>query len=815
METVVNRPRHRLFRALAILCFCVAAAGCAATTAYRRGEEAEKREDWDRAVVEYVRAVAASPGNTHYSVSLARAKIRASAGHFERGKVYARARQLELAAAEFEQTIFLDPANQYAMIELQRVREEIRKRQMTPGEIELAKARAKKKSLAPAKLSPQSNLPIVLKFKDQPLGKIYDTLSKASGVNFLYDERVDLKQTQSVDIANVTFEKAMDILMLQNKHFFKIIDENTILIAPDNRQKRQEYEDRVIRTFYLSNGDTKQVNTVLRQLLEARKVAENTQLNSITIKDSPDVVQVAEKIIDANDKAKAELVVDVELLELNRTKLQELGMDLTSKTLSLLFQGGNTSIPLNNLDIVKEQANWSIGPIPGVVLLFAKQLSDSKVIAKPQVRVTEGEKAELHIGDRVPIPSTTFNTSNTIGTSVVPITSFTYQNVGIEISMEPRVHHNREITLKLNVTVSSVSGYVQGTGGVDQPIIGQRQIQTVIRLKDGETNLLAGLIREEDTRSVGGVPGLSDIPVLNRIFGKNVDKSQKTDIVLTLTPHIIRIPDITDQDLEAIWVGTEERVQLRQRTSGPYGETPFGAPEGEGEAAAAGPPVPAAEAPPKIQAGTPSQAAPKPTQAPQPATAVEEEDLGEDEEFYEEDEEEEEEEPGAAAAAPVPSSEGDEKTSESKTAEKPQPSTLAQVILSSPKAVYAVGEQVPIEIRVMGAQNVGSIPFHLRFNPQVLEFVAPATEGDFMNSDGAPTVFVATPVQGGGEVVVGASRVGQTEGASGAGTLATMMFVAKAAGPANFTFTGAAVKDPNAVNLPASFTLTPVSVQGK
>ena len=833
----MNRKRILLVRAFTPVLLCSLVAGCAAMSAFRQGERAERREDWDRAVVEYVKALASSPGNTSYGVALARAKLRASAVHFERGKTYARAGQLELASAEYEQTIFLDSSNQYAAIELQKVRETIKKKQMSPSEIEKAKAAAKKRSLAPPKLSPKSNLPIVLKFKDQPIGKIYDALSKASGVNFLYDERVDQKQTQTVDIAGVTFEKAMDILMLQNKHFYKIIDESTILIAPDNRQKRQEYEDRVIRTFYLSNGDTKQVNTVLRQLLDARKVAENPTLNSLTIKDSPDVVEVAEKIIDANDKAKAELVIDVELLELNRSKAQELGIDLTSKTLTLAFEGGNTTVPLNNLDLLKQQANWSLGPIPGFTLDFFKSYTDSKTIAKPQVRVTEGEKAEIHIGDRVPIPSTTFNTSNTIGGNIIPVTSFTYQNVGTQITIEPRVHHNREITLKLNVEVSSLAGSIQGTGGVSQPIIGTRQINTVIRLKDGETNLLAGLINETESHSLAGVPGLSDIPFLNRLFGKNSDRSQKTDIVLTITPHIIRVPDITETDLESIWVGTEEQTKLRRKNRGAFGESPFAAEEGQANpegtpeqapatpisapgpvsggapgsapgAAAVAPAVAPESAPPaspKIEI----QPAPSGASAPSQVEQTRQEENAEEEGEFEG----EEEEPGEESVPGQPEQGTGQQPGKT---QEPTPSpSIVQIILSSPRAVYNVGEQVPVEVRVLGAQNVGSIPFHLRYNPQVLDWVGPAAEGDFLNRDGSATVFVATPVTGGGEIVVGASRVGSATGASGAGTLGSFLFVAKAPGQANFTLTGAAVKDPNANNLPASFTVSPISVQGK
>jgi len=782
-------------RAGALLALAAAAAGCAASSALHRGAEAEKRKDYDQAVIEYVKALGAHPGETKLEVALARARVAAAELHFDRGRKYFDSGQLELAEAEFQQTIFLMPSNQYAEFMLSRTREELEKRAMSLSEIEAAKERARKRSLAPPLLNPQSKIPITLQFKDQPKSKIYDVLSKVSGVNFIYDDRVDLKQTLTVEIAGVSFEKAMDLLMLQGRDFYKVLDENTILIAPDQRQKRQEYEDRVLQTFFLSNGDTKQVNTVLRQLLDARKVAENPELNSITIKDSPDVVAVAQKIIEANDKAKAELVIDVELIELNRSKSQDLGVDLSSKGFSITFTGPS-SLPLNNLDPLRSDANWSIGPIPSFVVSYAKSLTDAKVLAKPQLRVTDGEKAEIHIGDRVPIPTTTFNTSNTVGGNIVPVTSFSYQNVGIEISVEPRVHHNREITMKLNVKISAISGSVEGSGGVSQPIIGERQISTVVRLKDGETNLLSGLIREEDRHSLSGVPGLSDIPILNKLFGRNVDSSQKTDIVLTLTPHIVRVPDIREADLDSIWVGTEEQIKLRLPNRNPFGESPFAGEDADatGEAPGAAPheapAAPPSTAPAPAESGPPARTGAStaaPVAVPSDATFNddEEEDDWEDDEDYEEDTD-------ADASPNTPS--------------------LAQIILTTPKSIYAIGEQVVAQVRVANATNVGSIPFHLRYNQAVLEYTGQAAEGDFLNRDGAGTVFVPTAVAP-GEIVVGASRTSSPTGANGAGILGTFTFVARAAGPAAFVFTGAAVKDPNANNLPASFSTAQIVVQ--
>ncbi len=430
--------------------------------------------------------------------------------------------------------------------------------------------------MGPPQLDPRSNIPILLNFHDVEVGKIFEAISKASGINFIYDEKVELDRERTIDLGNVSLAKALDILMLQTKNFYKVIDEHTLLLAPDTRQKRQEYEDQVIRTFFLSNADTKTIVTLLRSLLQSRQIAENADLNSVTLKDTPEKVAIGERIIAANDKSKGEVLIDVELLQINRTTARNIGIDLSSKTLSVGFGDGQASVPLNNLDILRQTGNWTVGVIPSVILSFLKSDSDTKVVAKPQLRVSEGERAELLIGDRVPIPTTSFNTSQTVGGNIVPITSFTYQNVGITVQIQPRVHHNKEVTLKVQVEVSQVTGAVETSAGQAQPIIGTRQIQTVIRLRDGETNLLAGLIQRSRSDNQAGVAGISDIPGFGRIFSNNDIQTTDTDIVMTLTPRIIRIPDITEQDLATLWVGTEENMRLRGPAESAAGIGPFG-----------------------------------------------------------------------------------------------------------------------------------------------------------------------------------------------------------------------------------------------
>ncbi len=803
MQRKTDSRVARTRRVLLLLVLAGLLTGCVASKSYRRAEMHARRQNWDQAVMEYSKAVASDPGNARYSVALERAKLKASADHFTKGTRYASAGQLELAIAEFQQTLLLNPGNQHARTELDRAYRELRRRDEEPSQMDVMKEEARRRALEPPKLDPRSNIPILLNFIDTEIGKIFEAMSKASQINFIFDEKTDLDKPMTIDIGNVTLEKALDILMLQTKNFYKVIDEHTLLIAPDTRQKRQEYEDQVIRTFYLSNGDTKQVVTLLRSLLQSRQIAENPDLNSVTIKDTPDKVTIAERIINANDKAKGEVLIDVELLEINRTVINTLGIDLSSKTLSVAFRDGQQSLPLNNLDVLKRRGNWIVGVIPSAILNFLRSDSESRSIAKPQLRVTEGEKAEILIGNRVPIPTTSFNTSQTIGGNIVPVTSFTYQNVGITVQIEPRVHHNKEVTLTVQVEVSALAGNVPGTGGTQQPIIGTRNIQTVIRLRDGETNLLAGLIRTEDQDSLSGVPGVMNVPGLRRVFSNNSRQHQEDDIILTLTPHIIRIPDITEDDLTTLWVGTEEKMTLRGPARNVIGASPFREPEDPSKQPAAEPVPPALPQggisrtlPPPNNGRGGTSAADRPQQADDPGRNA----LPRPDEVDE------------VPLLPEPAEEQAGPDDRPGQEQPRRPQTPAVVRLVPSRSSFGVGETVVLEVVLENAQGVGSVPFHLRYNRQTLQYLG-AQETPFLGSDGTNTIFLATESGGGGEIVVGHSRVGGGEGLDGSGTLAVFEFQAVNPGSCDFVFIGASVKDPTARDLPATFVTAPVVVE--
>lgn len=559
-------------RFLAVAALALMLPSCTSYRAYQRAQELETLKDWDRAVIEYSKALEVDPKNIRYQIALKRAKIEASRQHFEKGRTLRAAGQNNLAALEFELAVKLDPTNQYAAVELTKAAAAIQEAQRIRegNSLEQIKKRARTSKPQPPELNPASSEPISLSFpRETPVRDIYRALGNSFGINVLFDPQIKDERI-SIELRDVTAQAALERVMQAANHFYKVLDEKTIIVIPDNAQSRRDYEDLVIQTFYLSNGDAEQVVNILRTMLEARFVYPLKALNAITMRDTADKMRIAEKIIEANDKAKAEVVVDVELLQLDVTKARELGLQLINAAGGTYSPVGgfidNSGKPITAVT-TESLANlgWSdfAFTVPSVAYGFVKTNSDSQLLAKPQLRISEGEKATLHIGQRIPVPVSTFTSASTGGTGTfAPVTSFQYQDVGIKITIEPRVHHNREVTLKLTVEVSNLSGFAPATTP-PQPIIGTRTIESTIRLKDGETNFLAGLIRKDDSSAVNTTPFLGDLPVIGRLFSKDRKDFQSTDLVLTMTPNIIRIPDITDDDVAPLWVGTSSNITFR------------------------------------------------------------------------------------------------------------------------------------------------------------------------------------------------------------------------------------------------------------
>jgi general secretion pathway protein D len=576
----------------AALALAVTVGSCASYDAYTKAKSAETDHNWDAAVEQYERGLELTPNSIQLRMSLQHAKLEASRVHFEKGKTLEaaannstggeRVRLAQLAGTELELTTRLDPTNQYAAAELGKVVAILQEsaRSADANSIDAIKKRAKANisKAQPPQLNPASDQPISLSFpRETSVKEIYRALGNAFGINVLFDQAVKDDRI-SIELRDVTAQQALERVMQAASHFYKVLDEKTIIIVPDNPQARRDYEDLVIRTFYLSNGDAEQVTNVVRTMIEARNVFPLKALNAITIRDTVDKVQIAEKIIEANDKAKAEVVVDVELLQIDANKARTIGAQFNNYSPSINLNTGTVATGTDttgtqtaaapiNLSFLRNigQSNFTFTVPNSMTVNLIKSATNGQLLANPELRISEGEKATLHIGQRIPVPVSTFSSLTTgtqLGGSYAPVTSYQYQDVGIKLSMEPRVHHNREVTLKLTIEVSNLAGNAPGSNP-PQPIIGTRTIESTIRLKDGETNFLAGLIQRNDTTDTVKTPFLGDIPILGRLFTNEGKTHSDTDLVLTMTPHIVRVPDITEDDVAPMWVGTSNNLSFR------------------------------------------------------------------------------------------------------------------------------------------------------------------------------------------------------------------------------------------------------------
>ncbi|HEY3169744.1 MAG TPA: secretin N-terminal domain-containing protein [Thermoanaerobaculia bacterium] len=706
MRKVRIAMKHRLHLSTALSLTLIALVGCAGSRAFREARQEEAVEHWDIAVLKYSRAAELEPQNNSYRMALARAKIKASQFHFEKGKLYRSSGRPELAMVELDQAVLLDPTNQYAEVELRKAREEASKAMADrTGEtrIETLKRQVRGLRAKPPILEPASDRPINLNFpQPKPVKQIYKALADAAGINIIFDPQLK-DDNVSIVLTNMEFQRALETLMRQENHFYKIIDERTILIAADTAANRKTYEDLVIRTFFLSNADVTEVANALRSLLQTTRISVNKAENSITLRDTADKVAIAERIVEQNDKQLAEVIVDVELLQINTSKSQDLGLLLSAYEAKGLLNAplppGNTNfgsgVPEGSFtwDQLKEISIRSFGfTIPSISYSFIKNNTDAELLAKPQLRISEGQKAQLVIGDRVPIPTTTFNTGTTIGGNIVPVTSFQYQDVGIKIEVEPRVHHNKEVTLKLTIEVSNLNGFVEVQAGQRQPIIGTRAIASSIRLKDGETNFLAGLFRTDKSNTTNAVPLLGDLPILGRLFSKKASTNAATDLVLTLTPHIIRIPDVTAADLEPVYVGTDSNISFQgsPRVESPATQGPFDFSRREPNVPrGAPPPQPTVTPAPQILVpgglpNDPFRPTPNPREAipPQPTPAP----------------------PGGGAS--------------------PQASESVLFDFDPPGVLLAPGEQRTVLVRATGGESSPATTLGIQFDPAVAAVVA-------------------------------------------------------------------------------------------
>jgi general secretion pathway protein D len=554
---------HTTNRLAFLLALTVALAGCATTGTLRSGQLAEQGQDYDRAVAEYTAALKKHPDDRTLHLVLQRAKLRAAQDHVARARRLEATGRLDEALVEYQIAAEMNPANGDIDDALRNIRTQLRTKVVVAreGKTQLETLIDHSQNLGPPGLELPSDvrLPASLVFRDASVRDVYTVIARFANVNMVFDPTFRDDRI-TIDLSNVTLDQALAAVSAATRNFYKVTAQRTVTVIPDNAAKRREYEEELVRTFYLSNADLKETIDLLRIVVDARRIAPLTANNALTIKDTPERVNAAARIIQAIDKARPEVVIDVELLEVNRTKLLEYGLQLASPGspgINGVADANRDQLTLQDLTNLS-QSDIILTNLPALFYRLLKSDSNTRTLANPQLRTSEGVAAQARFGEQIPVPVTTFAPIATGGVQQQPITSFNYQNIGVNIDITPRTHHDDDVSLALKVVVTSQLG--TGFGGL--PTFGNREITTSIRLRDGETNLLAGLIRDDERTVMEGIPGLSDVPVVGRLFAHNRKETQQTDVVLTLTPHIIRVLDLSEEDLRPFRVSSDANAPL-------------------------------------------------------------------------------------------------------------------------------------------------------------------------------------------------------------------------------------------------------------
>ncbi len=717
---------------VAVLVFAAFLAGCPkGNQDYDAGRKAEAIQDYDTALVHYERALRVDPTNAEYKLRETNMRFEAAQFHLEQGEKALKQGDLQLALGDFQKAQAIDPSNAAADQELRRTMDLLAAKTAAetpkinpnpPDDTDLL--------AAPPKLKPLSHEPINLKMTNDSRA-VFETIGKLAGVSVIFDPDFTSRRI-SVDLPNITLEEALDAVSFESKAFWEPMTGNVILVAPDNPQKRRDLEDEEVKTFYLSNTltpqDLTEVVSSLRQLLDLRRVTQINEQNAIVVRDTPDKIKLAAKIIDDTDKAKPEVLIHVQVLTASVNRLRDLGL-LPGQSVTLAFNptcanqpsssssscgtsttstttSTPTQIALNNIKNLST-ADYSL-TLPGATANAILTDNQTKIIQDPQIRVSDGDKATLKVGERVPIATGSFQAGVGVGVGggagvVNPLvnTQFTYIDVGVNIEVTPRVHPDGDVSMKVSVGVSEIDG-TSSIGGINQPIIGQRTIENDIRLKDGESNMLGGLIERTDTKNINGIPGLAQLPLLRYLFSDNSVSVAESEVLIIMTPHVIRFPSISAENLRTLAAGTDSNARV-------YSEDEF------------------AQAP-----GT-----------------------------------------GADAASPLPST--------SQATPQPGAAAASQLHFDPPNVTLQVGERTILGLAVSNVNDLYSIPLLIHFDPAVVQ-VEEVRDGGFLSGGKQEIAIVQRIDQQRGEVIVSATRQPNTPGVNGSGTLLGLVVRAVAPG---------------------------------
>jgi general secretion pathway protein D len=701
---------------LPLLAFAaVLLAGCPkANQDYNAGRKAEALDDYDTALVSYDRALRAEPSNAEYKLRVAHLRFEAAQHHVEQGEKALQKGDLQLALGEFQKAEGIDPSNTAADQEAKRTLDLMAAKtsaevpRINPNPSDDGDLQA-----GPPELKPISRDPINLKMTNDAR-VVYETIAKLAGLSVIFDPDFTSRRI-TAELPNVTLEEALDDVALESKSFWKAQSGSVIIVAPDNPQKRKDLEDEVVRTFYLSNTltpqDLTEVVTGLRQLLDLRRVQQVNAQNAIVIRDTPDKLLLAAKIIRDIDKAKPEVLIHVQVLTASIDRLRDLGI-LPGQSVAVTFTprpvlqpgGGSTTSTATTTTTPTQITLDSLRNLSGAdysaTLPSASAnaiLTDNKtrIVQDPEVRVSDGQKATVKIGERVPVATGSFQAGVGVGTSSInPLvnTQFQYIDVGVNIDVQPRVHPDGDVSMKLSVEVSQITG-TSNIGGINQPVISSRKIEHDIRLKDGEVSVLGGLIERTETKNVNGIPGLAQIPGIKYLFADNSTEVKEDEVLIVLTPHVIRFPSITPEDLRTLASGTDSNTRVYRVN----------------------------------QDGSVAPLTPAPA--------------------------------GQPGGVPAPS-----------TQLNPPAGAAAQLHFDPATATLKPGDTTTLGLSVANVSDLYSIPLLIHYNPAVME-VEEVRDGGFLSGGTQSIAIVQRIDQQRGEVVVSATRQPNTPGVNGSGTL--------------------------------------------
>jgi general secretion pathway protein D len=573
---------------LALLIGLVAALPAIAATAkslLSRGQQAEARQNYEEAYQDFKQAYDLHPDNTEYRAAFERTKFLAASAHVHRGQMLRDEGNLSEALKEFQTAVMIDSSSGIAQQEINRTQKLIDKAQQPATAAPTSRAPHDEMSEAaanisgPVELAPISQTPLTLKL-DEDSKKVYEAICNLAGINVLFDPDYVPRRIH-VELNGVSLEQALRVVALESRTFWRPVTPNTIYIAQDTQQKRTEVEQQVLRTFYLNNFSTvselQDVANLIRTILKVERVQQFPAQNVIAMRGTPDQVALAELLIDNLDKAKPEVVVDIVVMQVSKTKLKQLGIQypfqggttnptITLQKTSTSSSGTTTSSGLTLNDLAHLNATDFSVSIPSSSVAFLMQDSDTTIIQRPQMRSVDGQKATLKIGERVPVAVGT--SSSTLTSTSLTQTQFQYQDVGVNIEMTPHIHSNGDVSMKLSIEVSAIDSY-DTIGGLTEPVIGQRKIDHELRMRDGEVNLIGGMMEHDDVRSMSGLPWLTQIPGLKYLFGQDQKSKTDNETVFALMPHVVRRLDVDDLNIRPVDIGTQNVVEVRRVPKAP------------------------------------------------------------------------------------------------------------------------------------------------------------------------------------------------------------------------------------------------------